>query len=564
MRIRTEDELLDPAVRAVLIDEIEGTENRRRKDEAYRRWQVYKDRTADFVIELLLNQFSEDTVREMGYSITNISICRKIINKLARVYTHGVTRRVDDDDEATENLQGLEDVLNANQAMKRANRMLKLQRNVAVYVKPCPYLDVAGNTLHRVALNPLSPYLYDVVEEYYDRTKPMAYILSNYSPTASLYTTRDPSRARDRAIGGARSGSGLSTHSTNNGLKGDGMDQGIADKKEDEGREGDTQKLYVVWTDKYHFTMNDKGQIVDRNAMPIDINTEDGMDQILNDIGEKPIVKLSIDQDNSFWAEGGEDLVDASIVINSLYSQANNIAVVQGYGQFFMTGKNLPSVQTHGPSKAIIAEYDPAAEDPKPEIGFASANPPLNELRAQIESQIALALTTNDMSTSQVSGSLDSGTMAPSGIALIIDKSESMEDVKDQRQIFSDAERELWPIVSKWMQVFNEEGSLDPEQAQYPLPEDMNISLEYGNHDMIQSENEKLDALAKRKALGLNTMEELIMIDQPGLNEDQAKEKLARVEEQKAERLAKFGPTEVEADEPDDEDDEDEPKDQKD
>ena len=75
MRLKSDIEILKAENRKKIIDEIEGNENKRRKDEAYRRWQVYKDKTSTFVTDLLLEQFSEETVREMSYSITNILDC---------------------------------------------------------------------------------------------------------------------------------------------------------------------------------------------------------------------------------------------------------------------------------------------------------------------------------------------------------------------------------------------------------------------------------------------------------------------------------------------------------
>jgi hypothetical protein len=66
MRIKLEKEILDPATRVRIIQDIEASENRRRKDAAYRRFQCYKDQTNRYVVANLLKQFDMDTVIEMS------------------------------------------------------------------------------------------------------------------------------------------------------------------------------------------------------------------------------------------------------------------------------------------------------------------------------------------------------------------------------------------------------------------------------------------------------------------------------------------------------------------
>ena len=165
-------------------------------------------------------------------------------------------------------------------------------------------------------------------------TKPLCYVLNNYSPGALLHTSLDPAKVRSN---GGHLRAGFSTHvspsSSVSAPAGDGIDQKIADKKEDENTNLESEKTYIWWSDKYHFTTRGS-QMIDENGMPfepIDENDE----RILNDIEEMPMVNFAVDQDNSFWAEGGEDLVDAGIVVNSMLTQVNHIGVVQGVWSVF-------------------------------------------------------------------------------------------------------------------------------------------------------------------------------------------------------------------------------------
>jgi hypothetical protein len=180
MRIKNQIELLDETTRKKIIEEINGPENMARKAEAFRRYQCLKDQTRDYTMAQLKKQFDQSTIDEMEYAIANVSLVRKCIDKLSKVYSYGVNRVIKTgskkDDKATIAVQALSKSLKLNTQMKQANKYLKLQRNCMVYVKPCP-TDLGWD----IKVQPLSPFLYDVIEHYYDRTKPMAVILSDYS-----------------------------------------------------------------------------------------------------------------------------------------------------------------------------------------------------------------------------------------------------------------------------------------------------------------------------------------------------------------------------------------------
>lgn len=564
MRIKSEDEILDIGVRKTIIEEIEGTENIERKAEAFRRWQVYKDHTSAFVIEMLLHQFDRDTVREMSYSITNISIVRKIINKLSRVYSNGVQRTITDNEEATNNIELIQKKLKFNKKMITMNRILKLQKNGIGYMKPCPFLDKEGEKMMRIRLSPLNPYLYDVIEEFYDRTEPLVYILSDYQPGGLTHTSLDPAKIRLQTHGSQIA------HTTVNKF-GDNQDQLIADKKEDEGARPEDEKEYIWWSDKYHFTTRGSA-IIDERGDVINLSGPDDpriVELLLNPIEEKPMVNFAIDQDNSFWAEGGEDIVDSGITVNSMLSQINHVGVVQGYGQFVMTGKDLPKNQILGVNRGIILEFDPNNGDPKPEVQFINSNAPLRELMENTLSLVALTLTTNDLSVANVSASLDGGGSFPSAIAMLIDKADSMEDVEEQAEEFICKEPDLWRIYGKWQQVFAQENILDPELEELSLPEDFELEVIFNKPNAVTTEDERLNNLEKRKALGFNLEVELLMKDQPGLTKDQAEEKLIKIKEEKKANMEAFGPigmgkddSNKDDDESDDESDEDDAEDE--
>lgn len=500
MLIKSEQELLDQQTRKAIIEEIKGSENQARKYEAYKRYLIYKDQTDAFVREQLLKQFDTATVEEMNYCIANVSIVRKIIDKLARVYNSGVRRELIGDENGTAAIEDLSKVLEINSELKKTNRFLKLQKNLAFYIKPCPIEINGGNPQYTIRLEPLNPYLYDAVEYEYDRRRAMAYVLSDFDFNQPQYTINDA----------ATVGRTASPTLVNDLPQGDGKDQIIADSPDDA-----KSQVFVWWSDNYHFTTDENGKIISES-------TE-------NPIKVKPFVNFAIDQDGQFWARGGDDLIKGGILVNSVLTHNQHVAVTQGYGQFWMRGKNLPKNIKIGPTKAILMEYEEG--EPAPDLGYASANPQIDQLRSLADSYVALLLSTNNLSTSAVASQLGQSNTAPSGIAMMIDKAESREDTQDQQQIFLDAEPRIWEIIRRWMEIYRD--ALVPELAGLSIPENFEMNIKFIDAPVVMSEAEKLANLKLRKELGLDTMIDILMKDNPDLTKEDAEEKLKMILEEK-------------------------------
>lgn len=507
MRIKTENEILDPVIRKRIIEEIKGQENQLRKNEAYKRHVCYKDGVKHYVVDFLLRQFEASTVQEMRYALSNISIVKKVVDKLARVYSNGVERAITNSEEDTEKLKDIEKKLDVNSAMKKANRFLKLQKNVDLFVKPCPVKNFDGTeTKWAVKLEVLPPYLYDVVEDYDDRSKSMCVILSDFDPPTTALEGFDGQRAPVV---------GPSSPAT------DGKDNTIADNPADQNK-GEAKK-YIFWSKNYHFTCDENGQII----------FDEGNPENKNPLGVFNHINFAIDQDGAFWAEGGDDLIDGAILINALITHTLHVGVVQGYGQFYMTGENLPRSIKVGPTRAIIAEYK-KDEQAEPKMGFLNASPQLDSLRGLVEMYIALYLTTNNLSTSGVSTQLAGGNTLPSGVALILDKAESLEDVQDQRQVFIDKEPDIFEAINSILTTYGDNDLIE-ELKGLSLSEGFkeNFVVKFNDPSAIISEKEKLENLKLRHEMGLDSLLSMIMRDDPTLDETQAEQKLIKLIEQR-------------------------------
>lgn len=508
MKFIKEEQVLDPIFRSKVLKEIKSPENIDRKNEFLKRFEVYKDMTSKWVVRSLLREgLSPTTVSLMETRASNVSICKKVVDKLARAYLGGVTRETGDDAQ-DEQISELSRLLDFDQKMKKANRYLELYKNTLIQVVP----EQTPDELWKLKLKNLSPWQYDVLEDAKDREKPRVIILSDF-------VDRDGSGVipATEAQAAEHKTSALNLRRTN------ARDDIIADAPEDSGRNKD--QIFIWWTDEYHFTTNSKGAIIP------ELSPEGG----INPIGMMPFCNIAEDQDGQFWARGGDDLVDGSILINKLLTDMFAIAYMQGWGQVVVTGKNLPEKLTIGPHHAMLFDYSPSDEEPEPKVTVVSPNPPLGDWMASIEQYTALLLSTNNLSPRMVANKLDVGNF-PSGIALLIEMSEATQDIEDKQKMFKDCERRIWEIIRQWQNLFLDV-LVDKFKIVGEIPE-LDLSIKFQDQKPVITEAEKLANIKARKDLGINEEVELIMLDNPDLTREEAEEKLLRIKEEKMNKMA--------------------------
>lgn len=507
-----EADLLNQEVRAAFIKSFASSANQQRKTDAFRAYQCLKDKTHLYVIENLSNQFASETVQEMMTQLSNVSILRKVIEKLARVYSNGVKRTMPNPED-TKEIEEAAKLLDFDGAMKKANRYYRTFKNTLVFVKPLKSSDQEDYGFE-IEVKP--PFHYDVIPDPENPKVPLAVVLSDYQSAKPLMYALGDAASAGRGVGVVKT----TTVDALGYTEDDGSPASLVNTYSPGASSSDAEdkREFIWWTKTLHFTTNAKGEIT---------NFGDGGE---NPILELPFVNICGDQDNGFWASGGEDLVHAGIQINSMLSSAKNIGVSQGHGQLYMTGQNLPKSIKIGPNYCIQLEQQEG--EPAPTIGYLNASPELAELRSLLETEVALMLTTNNLSTSGFSLSLQGGKDFASGIAMMIDKSESIEDVNEQAQVFIHKEPLIWALLAKWHAVFASRQILNEDWRQVALPfaEEMKaLSIRPNTIKPVISETEKLAIMEKRKQLGLASQLDLIMTDDPSLTEKTALEKLARI-----------------------------------
>jgi hypothetical protein len=515
MKLFKEADVLDLGFRRKVIEEIKSPENSHRKYESLKRYEIYKDRVKRYVVDALIKEgLKPETVEQMANRCSNISICRKVVNKLARTYSGGVSRETSSNMESTQTqIDELSRLLCFDEKMRKGDRYRELQKNMMFQIVPEGTLDPSIEAQkYKLSMRCLLPWHYDVIEDCRDREIARCVILSDFVEGRVVESSASESEA-----GYHRSKPYLVDANKN--------DEIIADNPRDAG--GGKKRVYVWWTENYHFTTDEKGEILSNPKNPANENP----------IKRLPFVNNADDQDGQFWAIGGDDLIDGSVLVNKIITDMFFIAWVQGWGQWVVTGRKLTDRIVIGPNNAIVLDYDPESGDPKPEVNVVSANPPLESWMRSIEQYMALLLTTNNLSPANVSMKLDANTF-PSGIAILVEMSEATDDISDKQKSYKDIERQLWEIIKLWHNMLLESGELADEFAEIDaLPEDLKVSVKFNEIKPVISESEKLDVLKKRKDLGLNSALELLKLDNPDLTDDEAIKKLLEIKKEKLENM---------------------------
>ncbi len=497
MNMNDDTLILSEAFRAKVIKEINGPENQARKAEHKKRQDLYKDKIKEYVIEQFRKEkLSPATVDLISNRATAVNILKKVINKLSRSYLGDVKRDFKED---AEKFSELDSLIDMSSKMRKADRLEKLHNNCLMGVIPKSVYELSDDVNRFVLDIPvLAPYQYDVIEDAADREKARCVILSDtYATTQSL-------------------GLDLSQGA-------DGVDQVIADHPDDHGKPKGPE--YIFWTKTYHLTCDAEGKLI-KSKSPLDL---------LNPIQMMPWVTVSEKQDGAYYAQGGNDLIDGTILVNTILTDMIAIANIQGWGQLVITGSNIPDTISGGPHKAIVIEQ--RSGDPAPSVSFQSANPPLDAWAQMVEQYVALLLTTNDLSPGQVSAKLDAASPA-SGVSLMIDRSEALDNVADRQKMFKLVERKLWSIAAAWQNLlFDANLLIDDFYAlgQLPMP---SVSLKFHEARATLTEKERLENMKARHELGIVSIRDLIKTDNPDMTDEEVEQKVLYLESKKMEKVA--------------------------
>jgi len=212
---------------------------------------------------------------------------------------------------------------------------------------------------------------------------------------------------------------------------------------------------------------------------------------------------------------------------------------MQGWGQIVVTGQTgtIKKTLEGGPHRAMLLEFDARKDEARPEVDIISSNPPVDGWMKTIEQTVALLLSTNNLSPRNISATLNAATY-PSGIAQLIDMSESTEDVRDSQGYMALIERKFWKAYAAVHNYYYSANLLIPEQqaiGKLPDPEMFDVTVKFNVGREVISEKERLENMKLKKELGLTTQIEMLMQENPGMTQEEAEQKLLKIKQDRLE-----------------------------
>jgi hypothetical protein len=473
-------DLLNRDDRYRILKDIESDENKARKAESLKQYEIFSDRQHKYVVEYLESQFSKKTVREMPI-ISSINLARRCVTAEASIYRTSPERTFHDtasDDQA----QALLDLYSDNgfdDRFSQANRYFKLASNQA----HIQWVLKDGAIKPRVLLG----HHLDVIPNEDDPEMGDVYIISAFNKQEYL------------------------NHS-------DGVNQSIADKDDYK----KALQRFIVWSKDYNFIMNGKAEILS--------------EEIENPIGIVPIVDISGAKDFEYWVRQGQSVTDFSVQFNAMISDVANVVRMQGWGQAVVSGDKslLPESFVIGMNKIIHLPID-ANNPTNPDFKYVTPNADIQGSLDFLKTNLSMFLSSRGIDPDTISFD-GAGKTFSSGIERMLSMIQKFEASKADMDLFEKAEHQSFDIIRAYQNTYYRTDLLTDKNSIGEIPAAAYLNVHYAEPQMLKTEAEELDLIAKRIASGMTSQIQEYM-SYHGVDETEAVKKLAEINAEKQARI---------------------------
>lgn len=471
-----------------IVLEIEGDENIRRKQNAWKAYQVLEGNQREFTKERL-KELYPDTHSQ--FRVGDINMAKKVIEKLSGAYDLAPSRRLKSktEDKALSNIY---EEFSFNEAYNEADKIYNYYKYVALWlhwINPEKSMTEEGQYILRA----LWPFDYDLIRDEVTG-KPTHFILS--------YADTDVTQQAGQS---------------------DGIQQTITESQSDRSAES---KIYSIWSKDKFVKIKVKGKFgkidlkVD-NISFIDPVKASGLDRL-------PITFVSASSSVEYPVEN--PLHEQSIEMNVAFSDLKTASSAQGHGQLTIShpeGQEIKRVHM-GMHRSISLPQSTKKDAPETKAGYINANP---DLAGQLEVLKFEAVNILDDNQIKSKGAISGGVEKfSSGIDRLISEADVQGVIENnQNNKYIRLEKGTYLILKSYETAMNQTTfSSDNLEVTYPKPK------------VTISDKEVLDNIKLRDELGTMLDYEKHMALDPNLTVEQAKK---REEEIKAQKVQAFKDT---------------------
>lgn len=477
--------LLDINVVTQIISDIEGGEERNRRIKEFDSWQVYSGNVKPYVKNKIIETRPKS---HKGYTISDVSLSKMIVDPIAKAYKESPIRTVDKDEVKNERLNEVYEEGNARKQLPYMDVVTNLHKHSLTWVN---YLEVE----QRYNFMTLQGYEYSVVRD--KDTGELIGVILNY-------------------------GNKDVTHGAHSG---DGVDNLIAESQADSSAQS---KLYAMWSkDNYVVIKIEMAEVqeVDGVKLKKSVTYVDLPDNPanVNTIGRLPFVYVSKEMAIDFPTPS--PLLNQTITANAMMSEYMTAANIQGTGQMVfkypMQFEQQFSNITTGLLSAIKLPQSNNPEDKATEATYINPSPDLAGQREATLTYIKQVMNEHGLkNTSSVDSSAQSFS---SGLHMAIASASTQDIIETNQLAYVDVEKEMFEIIKAWEKFLGNTVFKDEDE----------LSVVFKKPKVMISDKEVLENIEKRLSLGLIEKWEALMILDPNLSEDDAREKEKVIKETK-------------------------------
>lgn len=503
--------LIDKEERRRLVRDIGSDENKARKQESFKQSEVYNGRLEQYVIEHLLNQYTEETLKEIPIQ-SNINLTKRIADQSATVYKEAPERRFTDlSDDEKERVNAIYRDAFTDAKMNQSNVNFKSQSQSLLYTVP-----VKG----KIEIKVLRAHHYDVIQDYRNPEIAGGYVISVFDRRDLMVQGGSSSKeAVDKSMVGSDYASRSSRYTDS--------DQGNQDIAENEDYRAELER-YLVWTPEYNFTMNGLGEIVDDESLETREFDEIRDVSPLKDLGIMPFVDVAGVKDFEYFVRQGTTLTDFTIQFNSILSEVAQSVKMSGWAQAWLKADaNLkPQNINLGPNSILHLPIDPDT-GASTDFGYASPNSDIRGSLDYVKEVLSYFLTSMGIDPKTVSGSGEAASYT-SGIERLLALFEKFDATREDFEIYRGVEIKLYDVIKGWVNTYTGTEFLLPEYSG-SINDDSRVFIEFSKPTSIKSDADKLDEIERQLDLKLISQKDAIQ-EWHGLDEEEAENKMKEIE----------------------------------
>lgn len=460
--------------RTKLIDSINSDANKARKQWSLRQFEVQNGRIQQYVKEDLEGQYSVDSVKEMPV-VSSINIQKRIVDKKASIYKES-PKRTFSDLEGT-NLETLELIykdMKINSKLNKSNKAFVYQnQSIGMILPKNGKLEMRIFKMHQI----------DNIPNPSDPETSGGFIISCFDREnyIQLYSNK---KERSTATGV----SGRSVRSSASAQ--DGLNSETSNEYEFK----KYVEKYIVWTKELNFMMNGHGEVLDPETGEPSNDIE--IESPLASEGIMPFFEIATEKDFEFFVRASNSMTDFTIQFNTRLSDESNNIKMNGYavGVLKAPSELQPQNQIIGPAMMLKLPTDGEGEV---DFSFASPNSNIGEISEANDKLLNYFITSEGLGSSAIN-SRGEAEKYNSGLDRFIAMIDRVQASKDDYELFSCAEADIYNIIKAWLRVLSSSDQLD---AKYKttIPEESEVTVEYAKPEMVQTETEKLNNIKLKR-----------------------------------------------------------------